>query len=164
MAKEAQRFMGSLSDSSSSPPWLQPFLWTIVPAFSSPATPVPSFCVCFLQQEWDAVVQRRARHLCSTGPSIAPSRARGRHHQSITAPLSPGPRPGHLRLRQPLLIDHPGPEVEMSFLSWGGSPLGKWREKRHHVAPFPQPLRRAPGGCGSVRSLQSGRGRVVPGL
>lgn len=61
------------------------------PAFGHSTTPVPSFCVCFSQKEWAAVVQGRVRLLRSTGTSIASSHARGRHHQLITAPLNLGP-------------------------------------------------------------------------
>lgn len=110
------------------------FLWPSVPAFPSPATPAPSFCVCFLQKEWDAIVQRRVGHLCSTGPSIAPSHARGRHRQSITAPLSPGRRPGHLRWRQPLPITQ-APKLKCHFcpgmaLLWGNG--GRRGTALHH--------------------------------
>lgn len=62
-------------------------------------------------------------------------------------PPSPGLGISGRQVRQPLLIDHAGPEVEMSFPSWHDSPLKNWWARKQHITRFPQLLRRASGGC-----------------
>lgn len=68
------------------------------------------------------------------------------------------------QVRQPVLIDHAGPEVEMSFPSWHDSPLRNWWARKQHITPFPQLLRRASGGFWVLLSPWAPGGNYLGGL
>lgn len=79
-------------------------------------------------------------------------------------PPSPGLGISGRQVRQPLLIDHAGSEVEMSFPSWHDSPLRNWWARKQHITPFPQLLRRASGGCWVLLGHWTPGGNYLGGL